>query len=118
MPMTILQSPIYTLLVFPRPAQILHKLLLSNAFENMLSSQNYTVYAFLRRGEGRGKIECIIGDWKIRNAFAQLLDPKLLLCRLRSSIILFFSRSDEWNLLSPEERKRLNLVFDDDGEFW
>ncbi|CAH3140847.1 unnamed protein product [Porites lobata] len=27
-------------------------------------------------------------------------------------------RSDEWNLLSPEERKRLNLVFDDDGEFW
>lgn len=48
-------------------------------------------------------------------AFAQLLDRKLL---LRSSIILFFSRSDEWNLLSPEERKRLNLVFDDDGEFW
>ncbi|XP_068730617.1 calpain-B-like isoform X1 [Montipora capricornis] len=27
-------------------------------------------------------------------------------------------RSDEWNLLSAEERKRLNLVFDDDGEFW
>ena len=66
----------------------------------------------------RGKTECIIGDWKIRNAFAQLLDQKLLLCRLRSSIILFSSRSDEWNLLSPEERKRLNLVFDDDGEFW
>ena len=29
-----------------------------------------------------------------------------------------FFRSDEWNLLSAEERKRLNLVFDDDGEFW
>lgn len=27
-------------------------------------------------------------------------------------------RSDEWNLLSNEERKRLDLVFDDDGEFW
>lgn len=86
----------------------------------MLSSQKYlkTVYALLTGGEGRGKTECIIGDWKIRNAFAQLLDRILLPCRLRSSIILFFSRSDEWNLLSPEERKRLNLVFDDDGEFW
>ena len=85
----------------------------------MLSSQKYlkTVYALLTGGEGRGKTECIIGDWKIRNAFAQLLDRILLPCRLRSSI-LFFSRSDEWNLLSPEERKRLNLVFDDDGEFW
>ncbi|KAL9953560.1 hypothetical protein ACROYT_G040996 [Oculina patagonica] len=27
-------------------------------------------------------------------------------------------RSDEWYQLSTEERKRLNLVFDDDGEFW
>lgn len=111
------------MLVFPLPAQILDKLSLSNAFENMLSSQKYlkTVYAFLRgRGggaEGRGKTEFIIGHWKL-NAFAQLLDRKLLLCRQRSSIIPFFSRSDEWNLLSPEERKRLNLVFDDDGEFW
>ena len=88
----------------------------------MLSSQKYlkTVYALLTGGggEGGGKTECIIGDWKIRNAFAQLLDRILLPCRLRSSILLFFSRSDEWNLLSPEERKRLNLVFDDDGEFW
>ena len=90
----------------------------------MLSSKKYlkTVYAWGGgkggEGGGRGKTECIIVDWKIRNAFAQLPDRKLLLCRLRSSIILFFSRSDEWNLLSPEERKRLNLVFDDDGEFW
>ena len=73
---------------------------------------------FFLGGEGRRKTECNIVDWKIKNAFAQLLDRKLLLCRLRSLIILFFSRSDEWNLLSPEERKRLNLVFDDDGEFW
>lgn len=27
-------------------------------------------------------------------------------------------RSEEWYQLSSEERKRLNLVFDDDGEFW
>ena len=86
----------------------------------MLSSEKYlkALYAFFWGGKGRGKTECNIVDWKIKNAFAQLLDRKLLLCRLRSSIILFFSRSDEWNLLSPEERKRLNLVFDDDGEFW
>ena len=85
----------------------------------MLSSEKYlkALYTFWG-GEGRGKTECNIVDCKIKNAFAQLLDRKLLLCRLRSSIILFFSRSDEWNLLSPEERKRLNLVFDDDGEFW
>ena len=46
------------MLVFPLPAQILDKLSLSNAFENMLSSQKYlkTVYAFLRgRGGGGGR---------------------------------------------------------------
>lgn len=47
------------MLVFPLPAQILDKVLLSNAFENMLSSQKYlkTVYAFLKGGgEGEKRV--------------------------------------------------------------
>ena len=27
-------------------------------------------------------------------------------------------RSDEWNMLSEQERKKLLLTFEDDGEFW
>lgn len=27
-------------------------------------------------------------------------------------------KSPEWNTIAPEDRERLRLTFDDDGEFW